>query len=634
MNTVCYDSPATDMETFVVGNGRLSAFVCGGIEHETIKIKEESVWNASYKDRNNTSCAENLSRIHSLFSQSKEKEASALVAEAMSGVPSYNSCMKDTCSLSLDFYSSVERTPFENISVYKRSLDLDTAVATSSFASESSTPSTAIFSRNTSGSSIMYSREVIASAPSDVIAFHISASIPKSIYFRARFDSDVDISRQYSLGDDVIAIEKYNGIPFCAMAMVVASGGKVFIRGGYIVVEGADDATIYIDVETAFRNRRYLRKGGAVVSAPSRIASWCSDKALRKLCFAAHLPYQDFRAEHIMEYSSLYKRTALSICPKDSATDFARDWNYEKYRLLSFSRAPGTLPVLLEGNYSVRDYLPLNYESVCSCGLSNTLLPVINLLSRAYKKGKKTAAVMYNCGGYVIHNSLDLWGDSVSSGCDKKDFCYIMGSSILPVFVREYYEYTLDKRFLRKHFYLLKDACEFYADFLELHPNSPFVDIKLLSKLLDATVKSAKDLCLNDTKSDILRLKELLSKIKSESSSEDSSLVQKSRLLSDTYKKIVCSELRNDSVGHFVEISLLPCIEELNCDGKLTGAYIKGNLKMDIEWKDNIIISAKVYSASDMDFIHNLVIKYKNKEYTAEIVNKEINLKNVLPSTI
>ncbi|MCR5763972.1 MAG: glycoside hydrolase family 95 protein [Treponema sp.] len=649
MNTLSYDIPAQDVDSsFIVGNGRIGACIYGSVEHNYIKIMEESVWNSVGKDRNNASCADNLKHIHELISKSDkkdsilQKEASDLITDSMSGVPLHCSALRQyACSLSIDYYSADEYRCFENVSAYKRTLDFETAIASLSFSSESSVPSTAIFSRNTDGSSVMYSREAMASAPADVIAFHVSASIPKQINFRVRFDSnDVEsgtVFRQFSLGDDVIAIENVNGIPFCAMAMVSCSGGKVYIRGGSLIVEGADDATLYIDVETAFRNRHYARKCGNVLSAPSRIADWCSDKALKKLCFALYQPYQEFRTEHIMDFSRLYNKTSLSFADGSDT-----EWNYARYIILSFCKSPGTLPALQKGSYLLKKGMTSLYAPICMNGMKKMFLPLISLLCRACRKGRKTAAVMYNCNGYVIHNALDIWGDSVSSGTDNSDFTWIMGAAVLAPYVREYYEYTLDKKFLKKYFYLLKEACDFYIDFLKLYPNSPFLNKSIIANLFSATLRSVKDLCLDDTKSDIVLLKNIFSLLSDSSDMEENDpiyeckdkILCKALMLSEKTRKIVFSELIDDTVGSCVVINLLPEISQLKVDGFIKGVCLKGNLTMDIEWKDDCMISAKVYADSALEVVRNICICYKGKEYKAEVEGKSLDIKNVLPSTM
>ena len=627
--------------SYIVGNGRMSAVVSDSTEHAEFHITEESVWDSSFKDRNNKDCADSLKKIHNLLSESKDSQAKSLLQEVAGGSPSQCASLHEACSLKFDFYSSAERKGFETVSECKEMLDMETAVASVSFSYESSAPSTAIFSRNTDGSSIMFSREVFASAPADVIAFHITASIPKCIYFRMKLDCPT-AHRQYSLGDDVVAAESICGIPFCAMAMAVASGGKTFVRGGWLLVEGADDVTVYIDVETAFRSRHYARKGGNTVSLPSRIAGRGADVALKKLCIASSQPYQDFRAEHIFEFSHKYNKTQLLLSKPDSEKQL--EWNYAKYLFLSLNRKPGTLPALLGRKYLVRDFPVETFAPMCLCGMKQFFVTVANLLERAYKHGKKTAMVMYHCSGYVIHNSLDIWGDGVlSDDTQKNDNSFnIMGAAHLALYIREYYEYTLEKKFLKKHFRLLKDACEFYADFLEKYPDSPFVDKWLVSRLFNVTLHSVKDLCMDDTKSDIIRLKKLSEELEnSKPVAEKESLLdgdgiilENARILTSMVQNIVSSELVDDTVGKCVVIRLLNDVQKIGQDGSFIGVCIKGNLKMNIAWKGSDIISAKLYTQSGSDFIKAVCLQYKGREYKADIEGETLDVKNILPSTV
>ena len=144
---------------------------------------------------------------------------------------------------------------------------------------------TADFSENAFGSSITFTREAFVSAQCNVIAFHISASTPKSIYFRAGFERS-EMSGVRESSDDTIIMSDVHGIPFAVMATATASGGKVFTRGGYIIVEAADEATIYIDVESVYRKKSYARKCGDTGTGLRSLASWAEERALKTICFA------------------------------------------------------------------------------------------------------------------------------------------------------------------------------------------------------------------------------------------------------------------------------------------------------------------------------------------------------------
>lgn len=569
MNTVWYKTPADDWNSALpVGNGRLGAMVYGGSGHETIQLNEESVWSGGHKDRNNRSCLQSLDSIRKSLRTGRIRDAENLAFEAMSGTPSQQTVYQTAGNLHIDFFTA-EGQDIENVSVYRRELDLETAVAATSFSMESTAPSTAFFSKNTEGSSISYTREVIASAPADVIAVHIAASTPKSIYFRAYLERGNFSTRHYPLSDDTIVMEDTHGIPFCVMVTAALSGGTSTARGDCLVVEGADEVTLYVDIESAFRKRRYRRKGGNVHNCPARLAAWCVDRALRRLCFASSQPYGDFRTAHIKEYGRWYKTTALSLAKDEALEKLPADellhnhagstalaelyWNYCRYLLISCSRAPGTLPATLQGlwnkdmdppwgsKFTININTQMNYWPASMCGLGDAELPLFKLLERVYRNGKKTARLMYGCSGFVAHHNTDIWGDSAPQDTWLPGTYWLLGAAWLATHVREHYEYTRDKKFLKKHFYLLREACTFFSEFLtssddgshlqlspSVSPENTYrledgstgslcagadMDNRILEHLFSATLQSAKDLSLPDSDSDMLRVRAMLAKL-------------------------------------------------------------------------------------------------------------------------
>ena len=799
MNTLWYNAPAADWNSALpVGNGRLGAMVYGRTGHEIIQLNEESVWSSPYTDRNNRSCAGQLKEIRSLLAAGKAQEAQELAFEAMTGTHTQQAAYQTAGELHIDFCTAEKRgvqgplpertAVFENLSLYRRELDVETAIASTSFLSESSIPSTAIFSKNTTGSSVTYTREVFASAPADVLVIHIAASIPKSISFCAYFERGIFVSRQYALTEDTIVMEDTHGIPFSAMATAVLSGGKVCVRGGRLIVEAADEVTLYVDIESAFRKGHYFRSGGHAQNR-KRLAAWCTDKALQKLCMAFSRPYGDVRADHIAEYSARYRKISLSLTeseedkqltiPTDELLKNHADspalaelyWNYCRYLLLSCSRTPGTLPATLQGlwnkdidppwgsRYTININLEMNYWPASMCAMADTELPLFRLLSRIYKRGKKTARIMYNCDGYVAHHNVDIWADTAPQDSWLPGSYWLLGAAWLAIHIREHYEYTLDKKFLRKHFYLLKEACEFFMSCLvpsadgkhlvlcpTVSPENTYrlpsgetaslamgadMDNRILEELFSATVKSATDLFLSHSVTDSLRYKDVLSKLEAPAITEDGcirewpfaceeaepghrhishlyglfpghsihpvrtpdlaaaarrsiekrlanggghtgwslawifncwvslhegeeafrSLVELFRRstqpnLLDSHppfqidgnfgslaamtRMVVSSEMREGRV----DIELLPALPSEWKQGTLSGVRIKGNMRMDISWKDGKLASARIYTAPGSVFCRNIAVNYQGKRYEAELADGSLDVLNVLPSTV
>lgn len=591
MNTLWYNKPASDWNTALpVGNGRLGAMVFGNVGHEVIQLNEESVWSGPYKNRNNPSCRDYLKEVRSLLSKGKIAEAQELAFETMTGLPQHEAVYQTAGELNIDFYTeatkglqgpiSLRSHVFDDNTCYRRELDLETAIATTSFSTESNTPSTADFSDGTTGSSITYKREVFASARANVIVVHISASIPKSVYFRANLYRGIWSGKNYAISDDTIAFQDVHGIPFGIVVMATASGGTVCTRGGCIVVEGADEATLYLDIESAFRNKHYANKKGDVSRRLYSLAAWSTDLALKNVCFASGAPYTAVKADHIDEYGYWFKQISFSL--KQPQTDEAQSadsqtdmqdtmptdelllhpeskslaelyYNFSRYLLISCSRKPGTLPATLQGlwckdmdppwgsKYTININTEMNYWPANMCSISNTELPLFSLLARAYKNGKKTARTMYGCDGYVAHHNLDIWGDTAPQDDWLPGTYWVLGAAWIATHIREHYEYTLDRKFLRKNYYLLREACRFFSEYLvpsedgkslELSPSvSPEntyrlangatgslcegceMDNRILEHLFTATIQSAKDLGFPDTSADLIQFRAIRQKL-------------------------------------------------------------------------------------------------------------------------
>jgi len=95
-------------------------------------------------------------------------------------------------------------------------------------------------------------------------------------------------------------------------------------------------------------------------------------------------------------------------------------------------------------------------------------------------------------------------------------------------------------------------------------------------------------------------------------------------------RMIVQSEMDGDTVV----VDLLPALPDAWKCGSLTGLSIKGNLKLDINWKDGHFESGKIYSQNDMGYIKKLALIYGGKRYEAPIENGQVNIKNILPTTV
>ncbi|MBP5451462.1 MAG: glycoside hydrolase family 95 protein [Treponema sp.] len=803
MNTLWYNQPAKDWnEALPVGNGRLGAMVYGRQGHEIIQLNEESVWSGFYQDRNNRSARENLGKIRECLSQGQVQKAQELAFESLTGTPSEQAAYQTAGDLHIDCYTREDPgitgpmpdsgLEFKNCTAYRRELDLESGLATTSFNSETSVPSTAIFARNTRGSSISYTREVFVSKAMDVILIHFSANTPKSINFRAYLDRGIFTGRYYSIEDDTLIMQDSHGIPFTIMVTAISSGGRVCSKGGSIIVEDADEATLYVDIQTAYRKRHYAKKGGNLHRGSRGLLRFCTDRALRKICFASSGIYQNIKAAHVSQSSKEFKRIALDLTsamrekssaelsiPTDELLTKHPDspalaelyWNYGRYLLLSSSSQPGTLPATLQGiwnadinpawgsRYTVNINTEMNYWPAGMCRLLKCEKPLFDLIKRAYKKGKHTARIMYGSDGWVMHHNTDIWGDTAPQGAWIPGSYWPLGAAWLSTHIRDYYEYTLDRKFLKKNFKYMVRACEFFQDVMipsndgkslvlspSVSPENTFtlpdgqtgsfcagcdMDNRILEHLVKATIDSALDLGKLETDPVVLELRQMLAKIQAPVVNKDGTIrewpvectevepghrhishlyglypgksmnVHRTPELAEAAKKTIEKRVKNGSgqtgwsqawimnfwasleerekaaacleelfekstypnlldrhppfqidgnfgtlaamtrmivqsevVDGVVVIDLLPALPEKWSDGSLKNVALKGNLSMDISWKDGRIENASLYAAPGSTFLEEVEIFYQDRLYKAPLTDGKLDIKNILPTTI
>src|SRR5580704_10033127 len=123
---------ATWPDALPVGNGRLGAMVFGNPALERVQLNEESIWDGERRDRNNPRAGEAVPKIRELLFAGKIAEAEALATTDMLSVPRRMPCYQTLGDLRLDFSAS-RLTQGVKVEDYRLELNLDTAIATTSF---------------------------------------------------------------------------------------------------------------------------------------------------------------------------------------------------------------------------------------------------------------------------------------------------------------------------------------------------------------------------------------------------------------------------------------------------------------------------------------------------------------------
>lgn len=635
MDMISYKEAAKDSGTaFPIGNGRLGAMVFGGVDSQVIALSEESLWSSPFIDRVNRSCRKDFPKIKKLCSEGRDNEAAELMKESVRPVPDSPARYKGAGNFRIDFFSAADRSPLSgnqsSILVYERKLDMETGIASENVSIESPKDSTAIFSQNAplaGGSSVSYSREAFVSAGDDVITIHIGASLPRDIFIRAGFESDDQTRTVFSLDDDTIVLERTDGIPMCAMAMACTTGGTCRVKGGSLIVEGADDVTIYIDIETAFRSGHYRRRGGDVSRSAKSLATSAADKALKKLCFAQTKPYQSLLDDHASRFSRRYRRLSLTLSDKQAEAD----WKFYRYKMLSSFSQPGTLPPLAGGlwldgtpgheeraGYNIEDFYTLPYLKY---GQEKAFSALGRYLKAFRKRSCKCAKAMFQDDGSLAYRGSDIWGDSAPSAEDK-DLFAPMGAAYFALALKNYYDYTLDKKFLGKNFRLMSGPCEFFESF---QPPRPWSDKEtaLLRRLFEAAWEAATLLGITGKHADIHAYLVGLPP------ADDKLMTDDEGQLSPT-DSIISGRMKRGKV----EIDLLAG-GSLPSSGGLTGLHLPGNLRADVTWEGGSPKGGRIYAKPNCpDYAKTIVLRYGGKSYPSDLQSGSIDILNILPSTV
>ncbi len=460
---IVFTGPAAHWEEALpLGNGRLGAMVFGSPDRERIQLNEESIWSGLYRDRNNPAAKDSLAQVRRFIDEKRFREAEELCLESFSAIPQNQRVYQSAGDLLVSFSpgggfghngSGTRGGPLlKDIQSYRRELDIESAVHTLSFEYDGA----------------VFTRECFISRPAGLLALRFSAAsldgkpLSGKISFRADLDRGVFSDRKGNTEDGAFLCRD-SDIPFCAMIKAVQKGGTQRRRGGFITVEKADEALLFLDIRTGFRDADYA----AACAANINRAACAGD--ITKI-------WENLLAEHIAEYASWYGRLKLEI---DGGEHTVRYFNFCRYLLISCSR-PDTLPAHLQGlwnqhldppwgcDFTININTQMNYWSACMCNLAETEEPLFDLLERIYLNGKKTAEIMYGCRGFIAHHNTDIWADTAPRDYWIPASYWVFGAAWLSLHIFEHYEYSLDIEFLRKYFYLLKESCLFFADYLVL----------------------------------------------------------------------------------------------------------------------------------------------------------------------
>ncbi|MGO4877860.1 glycoside hydrolase N-terminal domain-containing protein [Pedobacter psychrotolerans] len=452
-----------------VGNGMLGAMVYGNVEREILKLNEHTLWSGGPYQNDVPETINYLAEIRQLIFDGKHKAAEDLANKVMFGKKSSGQIFQPAGNLELSFPG---QEVYQN---YRRELDLEKAVAKTSY----------------TVAGVTYTRTIFAAFGNRVIVMRLTASKPGQISFSATYTTPHKNVVRSSEAKDLMmegTSSDHEGVKGKVKYQVISQfkneGGSTMVSDSSITVKRADAVTVYISIATNFNN--YLDVSG---NAAARASAYLK-KAVAK-------SYASVYHTHVAEYQKYFNRVQLDLGTTPAAalpTDqrlanfrkvddpafVALYYQFGRYLLISSSQ-PGGQPANLQGiwndklypawdsKYTININAQMNYWPAEPTNLAELHEPFLKMVKEMAETGTVTARNMYGARGWVAHHNTDIWR---STGPVDGAFWGIWnaGGGWTSQHLWQHYLYNGNKKYLKTVYPVMKGAAAFYKDFLVVHP--------------------------------------------------------------------------------------------------------------------------------------------------------------------
>ena len=244
---IWFNQPAaTWNEAIPIGNGTLGGMVYGGIESDTIKINEETLWSGGPRDLQNHKAIKYIPEIRQLLLNGKTRKAEKLINKTMLGEYNESYMPMGDLVINTNVKGAVEN--------YNRQLDLDKGLVYTNYIIDG----------------IQYKKEVFSSFPDKAIIVKISASEKGQLNFSTSLTSllrhKVEVKGNQIilsgnapkhaypdyLGKKPPVYENGYGMRFQMSVLVRNKGGEIKNESDRITVINADEVELIFTAATSF----------------------------------------------------------------------------------------------------------------------------------------------------------------------------------------------------------------------------------------------------------------------------------------------------------------------------------------------------------------------------------------------
>ena len=487
--TLHYDRPAQYFEeALVIGNGTMGGIVYGGTDTDLISLNDITLWTGEPCNMKvySPEAHKTIPAIREALRQGDYQKADQLQREVQGH---FSQNYQPLGQLTIEYLDTTEQ-----VSSYRRWLNLDNATANT------------LYYRG----KYMYSTDYFATNPDSGIVVHMTTDNPEGIRLRialsCQLRHQVTVTDGHTLVNDgyagyaslpsyydakeKFAYDPERGIHFRTKVRVDAD--KVRAEGNSVVVDGCREVTLYIVNATSFNgyDKDPVKEG--------KPYQQIADARLKRL---SSVPYPKLWYRHVKDYKALYDRVKLTLGKEHEEdlrpTDVVlRDYidesrfnpqlealyfQYGRYLLISCSRTP-YVPANLQGlwnesilppwscNYTSNINVEENYWPAETAALPEMHLSLLTFLKELQGSGELTARAYYGVQkGWCLAHNTDIWAMTCPVGLKTGDPMWAnwnMGGAWVSTHIWEHYTFSLDKEFLKEYYPVLKGAAEFCLGWL------------------------------------------------------------------------------------------------------------------------------------------------------------------------